>query len=74
MNIKKGMIFFFVVIALISGSKLLQKYNSKIFEFNEPLSSLIYSIYILGFVSSIIGLLMTFRGRGKGSGQNESEK
>lgn len=56
-------VFFFMIIAIISGRALIKKFDPEIFKFNEPLTSLIYVIYILGFVASILGLLMISKNR-----------
>ena len=61
MEIKKGLNFFFVVIAIISGIKLFEKFDAEILNFDEPLQSIIYIIYILGFVASICGLIMNYK-------------
>ncbi|MEA5405528.1 hypothetical protein VB776_21490 [Arcicella sp. DC2W] len=58
METKKGLNFFFVIIAIISGKKLFEKFDVAILNFDEPFQSIIYIIYILGFVSSICGLIM----------------
>ena len=61
METKKGLYFFFVVIAIISGKELFEKFDATILNFDEPLQSIIYIIYILGFVSSICGLIMNYK-------------
>ena len=61
MKIKKGLNFFFVVIAVISGKKLFEKFDAEILNFNEPLQSIIYIIYVLGFVASICALIMNYK-------------
>ena len=61
MENKKGLYFFFVVIGIICGKNLFEKFDAKILNFDEPLQSIIYIIYILGFVSSICGLIMNYK-------------
>ena len=61
MDNKKGLYFFFVVIGIICGKKLFEKFDGKILNFDEPLQSIIYIIYILGFVASICGLIMNYK-------------
>ena len=61
----KGLNFFFLIIAVISGRALLKKFDYEILKFDEPLESIIYIIYILGFVSSIFGLIMNYKKRPK---------
>ncbi len=65
MEDKKGMNFFFVIIAIISGSALLKKFDFEIFTFDKPLGAIVYIIYILGFVSSIFGLVINYKNRPK---------
>ena len=61
MENKKGLYFFFVVIGIICGKELFEKFDAKVLNFNEPLQSIIYIIYILGFVASIFGLIMNYK-------------
>ena len=63
MENKKGLTLFFVIIAIITGIKIFQKFNVEILNFNEPLQSIIYIIYVLGFVASILGLIMNYKNR-----------
>ena len=42
MEIKKGLNFFFVIIAIISAKKIFEKFDAEILNFNEPLQSIIY--------------------------------
>ncbi len=56
-------VFFFMIIGIISGRALIKKFDPDIFKFHEPLTSLIYVIYILGFLASILGLLMIYKNR-----------
>lgn len=65
MEDKKGLNYFFVIIAIVSASALWKKYDFEIFKFNAPLESIIYIIYLLGFVTSISGLIMNYKNRHK---------
>jgi len=65
MENKKGMNFFFVIIAIISGIKLWKKFDCEILKFDDPLQSIIYIIYILGFVASIYGIIINYKNRPK---------
>jgi len=65
MEHKKGINFFFVIIAIISVSALWKKFDLEILKFDNPLQSIIYIIYIFGFVSSIFGLIMNYKNRPK---------
>ena len=65
MEDKKGLNLFFVIVAIISGSALLKKFDFEVLNFDEPLSSVIYIIYILGFIASICGLIINYRNRPK---------
>ena len=56
-------VFFFMIIGIISGRALIKKFDPDIFKFHEPLTSHIYVIYILGFLASILGLLMIYKNR-----------
>ena len=60
MENKNGRYFFFVTIAIISGVKIFQKFDVEILKFDKPLTSIIYIIYVLGFVASICGLIMNY--------------
>ena len=61
MEIKKGLNFFFIVIAIISAGNIFKKFDVEILKFDNPLSSIIYIIYVLGFVASICGLIMNYK-------------
>ena len=61
MENKKGLNFFFVIIAIISGVKIFQKFDVEILNFDEPLQSIIYIIYVVGFIASICGLIMNYK-------------
>lgn len=63
MENKKGLTLFFVIIAIITGIKIFQKFNTEILNFREPLQSIIYFIYVLGFVAAILGLIMNYKNR-----------
>lgn len=63
MDNKKGLNFFFLIILIISGAKIIAKYDVGILNFDKPLPSIIYIIYVLGFVASICGLIMNYRNR-----------
>jgi hypothetical protein len=72
MENKIGMSFFFVIIGVISLRKLLEKFNFQtlkfdfeILKFDDPLKSIIFIIYVLGFVASIIGLIMNYKNQPK---------
>jgi hypothetical protein len=65
MDQKNGINIFFIIIAAVSGSALVKKFDPDVFKFNEPLTSLVYVIYILGFVASIIGLVRSYKNRSK---------
>lgn len=61
MENKKGLYLFFVCILIVSGKNLYDKFDFEILNFHEPLESIIYIIYILGFVASIFGLIMNYK-------------
>ena len=61
----KGINFFFIIIAFISGRALFEKFDVEILKFDDPLSSTIYIIYIIGFLASISGLIMNYKNRAK---------
>ena len=61
MENKKGLNFFFVIIAIISGVKIFEKFDAEILNFDEPLQSIIYIIYVFGFIASICGLIMNYK-------------
>lgn len=63
MENKGGINFFFVIIAIISGYKLVKKFDHGILDFRDTLQSAIYVIYIFGFIASILGLLMNYKNR-----------
>ena len=65
MNSKTGLNVFFVIIAILSGRALVTKYHAGVFSFEDFWSSLVYIIYILGFVCSICGLILSLRGQPK---------
>ena len=65
MEDKKGLNFFFAIIAIISASALWKKFDFEILNFDKPLASIIYIIYMLGFVTSIYGLIINYKNRPK---------
>ena len=65
MENKTGINIFFLIIAVISGRALLKKFEVEILKFDDPLRSIIYIIYIFGFVASICGLLINYKKRVK---------
>ena len=65
MEDKKGLNYFFFIIAIVSASALWKKYDFEIFKFYDPLKSIIYIIYLFGFVTSIGGLIMNYKNRDK---------
>lgn len=63
MENKKSTNFIFVIIAVVTGIKLYEKFDGDILNFDEPLSSIIYLIYALGFLASICGLIINYKNR-----------
>ena len=63
MENKTGINVFFLITAVISGGALMKKFDSEILKFDNPLTSIIYIIYILGFVASICGLVVNYKNR-----------
>lgn len=67
MHTKTGVNIFFVIIAIISGRALVNRYDAAVFSFDDFFSSLVYIIYIIGFVASVCGLVINLRNRPKKS-------
>lgn len=57
MQAKKGINFFFLIIAIITGSKLYQHTDFKNLQFQKPA---IDTIYLLAFAASVILLIKDF--------------
>lgn len=60
MDSKKGINFFFVLIAIITGSKLYKHFDFQNLNFEKPA---IDTIYLIAFVASIIFLIKDFSKR-----------
>jgi hypothetical protein len=57
MNGKKGINFFFAIIAIIIGSKLYKHFDFQNFKFEKPAIDI---IYLITFVASIIFLIKDY--------------
>ncbi|NHM07988.1 hypothetical protein G4D82_14075 [Flavobacterium sp. CYK-4] len=62
MENKKGLNFFFLIIAIITGSKLVHHFDFQNFSFQKPA---IDTIYLVAFLASIFFLIREFRNRNK---------
>lgn len=62
MEPKKGVNFFFALIAILTGSKLYKHFDFQNFRFEKPALD---TIYLITFIGSIIFLIRDFRQRPK---------
>lgn len=60
MDNKKGLNFFFIIIAIITGSKVFKHFDFQNLKFEKPVLDI---IYLITFVASIIFLTKDYKNR-----------
>ena len=58
MESKKGLNFFFLIIAIITGSKVIKHFDFQNFTFEKPALD---ALYVIAFVASIVFLIKDYR-------------